>query len=198
MKADEIADFADYRAKPAKIGNYIIILPVFRHNVAQDEEIVESGGNLVALLLIAGIVYLSLGIMAFMMVPILGYFDSTYPAEFKNLEKCKACLGNVCKLIPMLLIFLHWTIIFLIIIEFFMIIGGKCYHSVNPKQPGQAYTEMQAEAYLHVAILSISWVTIMLIGTIVRSIIYYASYAYDPDLPGQNMFRLYCCKKCGP
>ena len=134
--------------------------------------------------------------------PIPSLFDASKLGRFPRL------FGFAAKSLPRLLVAFHYLILLLIIILIGQVANNKCGQSVRPtdsaiavnlsKKETYEVTEMQREAGVLVAVVSVMWVVMHVGGWVVKSLIHLEPWISEPWDPQGGKVMHTICVSCGP
>ena len=134
--------------------------------------------------------------------PIPSLFDAS------KLGRLPRLLGFAAKSLPRLLVAFHYLILLIILILIGQVANNRCGQSVRPtdtalavnlsKKDSYEVTEMQKEAGVLVAVVSVMWVVMHVGGWVAKSLIYVEPWMSEPwDPKGGKVMRTICVS-CGP
>ena len=138
---------------------------------------------------------------ASLIVILMLYFNSFLPKDFARMGRMLNCFGMFLKVLPKLLIFMHYIIFILILVVIGQVGRGQCSNAEvldstghKPPQP----VPMQRDATILAGIVSALWVLMHFGGFVIRSLLYVDPFLLDPYDPKANRVYRVMCQTCGP
>jgi hypothetical protein len=154
-----------------------------------------SGGNTLSLIAtVTAILYLCICGLSIFNACMTNWMSNLLPEDFMKIGRCKSCLAAFCKILPILIILIHWLIMILIIIIWILLITKACEVSTTSVpgvliDPGKYYKDMNTLNIVN----SCLWVLIHCGGSIVREIVYQEPFIYWPSM-GKSAFATFMFK----
>lgn len=159
----------------------------------------QPSSNIFALLqFIIAILYIIIFGFALYMAFIISFMGNQVPEDFIKISTCKRVLACFCKIVPPLLILVHWLILILILVIWIMVITGNCKDSTS-SQPGLVAGQNRYfnDTYMLNIISTSMWILIHYVGAIIKEITYTEPFMYSPDI-GKPSCKSIFLKKLGP
>jgi hypothetical protein len=148
------------------------------------------------------VLYLIIVIFSMFMSCILNYLSNLVPDDFLNMGRVTKCFGSFCKLVPSMIIILHWIILLMIVIDWGFIGVKACQYSLPTQISGKFFLDSSQKYFLDSTTLSIVtsaiWIFLHYIGAIIRDIVYEEPFSYSPDLGKPSIWKKIFIKKLGP
>ncbi len=145
-----------------------------------------------------GISYLSICGIALFMTMLVTCLANQLPEDFVNMGKCKRCMAMFCKILPILIVLIHWVILFLILGLWALVLTDACAYTTTNESgaiisPGKYLSDTQTLAIITSGI----WGFLHLGASIVRDLYYIEPFIYWPYL-GSSKVATFLCKTLGP
>jgi hypothetical protein len=158
------------------------------------------GGNLLGLLaIVISFSYFLITAISLVLCLIIKSMSNQLPEDFLNISGCKRCLAAFCKILPPVLIIVHWIIGLVIVGIWAMLLMKSCIISTD-STPGAIVDEKQFYSNINTlnVVNSGIWVLIHYGGGIFREIVYQEPFMYSPDIGKTSAFKSLILRKLGP
>lgn len=142
-----------------------------------------------------GAVYVIEFILSVIISMIINYMSNLVPEDFEKISKVKIIFACFCKLIPLLIIFLHWIVFIIIIVDWGFLGTKACQKSLHTID-GEIYHPEQYynNSFTLNIVNTVLWFFLHYTGPLIRDMIYQEPFMYSHKEKGAN----YCLKNLGP
>lgn len=160
---------------------------------------VQSGNLLGLLAMIVAFSYALIMIISLVLCLIIKNMSNQLPEDFLKISGCRRCMAAFCKILPPVLIIVHWIIGLVIVGIWAMLLMKACIISTS-STPGALVVESQFFNDINTLNIVNSgiWVLIHYGGGIFREIVYQEPFMYSPDIGKTSAFKSLIMRKLGP
>ena len=158
------------------------------------------GGNLYYIFAFGiAVAYGIILIMAILLTIVVYWMSDMVPEDFVKIGKCKRWTAVFTKILPPIIILIHWIILLLILVFWVMILMGSC-EVTQPSSTIFGFNSLKygRDSFVLNLVTSIIWVLLHYGGAIYRDITYTEPFMYSPDIGETSAFKSLVLKKLGP
>jgi len=165
-------------------------------NPNQVYSVEQSSSNILEMLqMIIAFAYLGILALTFLLAIIVGCLSNQLPEDYMKFGKCKRCLAMLCKILPIMIVVIHWIIMFLIIGLWAMMLTDTCFDSrINIYGNNQYYYASLTCLFVTSAV----WVFLHCFGSVLKDLSYVEPFMYSPQIEGSSTFMHVVLKTLGP
>jgi hypothetical protein len=146
---------------------------------------------------IIAIIYLIITGLSLYMAGVIYFMSNQLPEDFMKVGMCKKCVAIFCKIIPVVIVLLHWLILILVIVLWVMLMMKQCQIATSTLIFGVNPKSFYNNIYVLNIVNSCIWILLHYGGAIFREVVYQEPFMYVPDPEKFNLLRC-LCKKLGP
>jgi hypothetical protein len=148
---------------------------------------------------ILGFIYLLITGLSVILSIIINCLSNQLPEDFLNMNRLKKYSAVFCKVIPPILILIHWIALILIFVNWILILTKNCIFSSATTQGVVEDPNFYYKTNLILNIVNSSiWILIHYGGAIFREVVYQEPFMYSPDIGQPNCWKSFFFKKLGP
>lgn len=129
---------------------------------------------------------------------VVSYLSNQLPEDFIEVSKWKRFFSCFCKIFPIIIILLHWLLLFLVLALWMLILTKNCKTSKSETALGVT----PGMYYNHVIVLNIVttiiWILLQYGGATLREILYQEPFMYMPYVGSKNACCVFFLRKVGP
>jgi len=140
----------------------------------------------------------ALAVGIFFLAILVNFLSNQIPEDFITMGKCKHFLAAFCKILPVLIVLLHWVLLIAIIVNWIMIITESCKYSQVNSGPSVSKEQYFIDSRTNLIVTSVIWFFLHYIGSILKDLSYVEPFMYTPKTQESNSFLHVSFRVLGP